>query len=317
MGVCLWSAFINHRILITGSSGLIGSMLASTLEQCGDDVVRFDLHASSIAYGDVLDRPRLAEAVSGVSGIIHLAAVSRVIWGERDPEGCWATNVGGTRNVLELAAATQTKPWVIFASSREVYGQPNSLPVTEDAPLQPVNIYGRAKAEGERLISEARQSGILACTIRLSNVFGSIADHADRVVPAFARGAISGGVLRIDGGDHTFDFTHVDDVVRGIVSLADLLGRHESAPPPIHFVSGHPTTLAELASLAIQIAGTGATVLHAPPRNFDVARFFGNSDRAREILGWQPEVGLRDGLTRLIRAFQEAQISMPQQDTVP
>lgn len=308
---------MNNRILITGSSGLIGSALRMALEKRGDQAICFDVRERGASHGDVIDRARLAEAISGVHGIIHLAAVSRVIWGERDPEGCWATNVGGTSNVLELAAVEPGKPWVIFASSREVYGQPDTLPVTEDAPLRPVNIYGQSKVEGERLVSEARQAGVRAATVRLSNVFGSVHDHPDRVVPAFARGAVSGIELRVDGGNHTFDFTYVDDVARGIVQLVDLLGSDAGAPPPpIHFVSGSPTTLSELSALAIRIAGTQATVRHASPRNFDVAQFYGNPSRAIEILGWQPKVSLHEGLAKLIMAFQLLGTAQHQEDHV-
>ncbi len=296
---------MNHRILITGSSGLVGSAVARVLEQHGLDVVRFDLRAHGASNGDVRDRDRVTRAVADVSGIIHLAAVSRVLWGERDPHGCWATNVGGTRNVLEAAAKSSTTPWVIFASSREVYGQSDVLPVHEDIPLRPVNIYGRSKAKGEHLVEEAQRAGVCACTIRLSNVFGSIADHADRVVPAFARGALAGGELRVDGANHTFDFTYIDDVARGIASLVDLLDTSIAAPPPIHFVSGRPTTLGELASLAIEFAATKATIGYAPPRNFDVARFVGDGTRARQILDWQPRISLREGLARLLLALRE------------
>lgn len=296
---------MNHRILITGSSGLVGSAVARTLEQRGIDVVRFDLRAHGASHGDVRVRERVARAVADVTGIIHLAAVSRVLWGERDPEGCWATNIGGTRNVLELAAKSSARPWVVFASSREVYGQPDVLPANEDTPLRPVNIYGRSKVEGERLVEEAQHAGLRACTIRLSNVFGAVADHADRVVPAFARGALAGGELRVDGADHTFDFTYIDDVARGVASLVELLGTNSATPSPIHFVSGRPTTLGELATLAIELAGTKATISHAPPRNFDVARFVGDGARARQLLDWQPRVDLREGLTRLVRALRE------------
>jgi nucleoside-diphosphate-sugar epimerase len=242
--------------------------------------------------------------MSDVDGAIHLAAVSRVIWGERDPDGCWSTNVGGTRNVLEAARRAPRAPWVIFASSREVYGEPEALPATEDAPLRPVNMYGRTKVEGERLVEVARDAGLRACTVRLSNVFGSVSDHADRVVPAFVRAALLDGELRIDGAEHTFDFTHTDDVARGIVRLADLLASGAPLLPPIHFVTGRPTTLGELARLVVQLAGTSATLRAALPRNFDVARFYGDSKRARRLLDWHPQVDLRDGLARLISAFR-------------
>lgn len=295
---------MNHRILITGSSGLVGTALTAALRAEGAEVVCLDLRAGVEAYGDVRDRARLHEVGADVDGIVHLAAVSRVISGERDPELCWATNVGGLRNVLEAAGSSARTPWLVFASSREVYGQPESLPATEDAPLRPVNIYGRSKVEGEQLVTAAQRAGLRACTIRLSNVFGSTSDHADRVVPAFARAAALGAELRVDGLDHTFDFTHIDDVTRGIVALVGLLASGESPPPPIHFVSGQPTTLGELANLAVSLGRPGSTIRAAAPREFDVARFYGDPSRAKALLGWQPQVRLEEGLAQLIQAFR-------------
>lgn len=296
---------MNQRILITGSSGLVGSALAPILEQLGADVRLLDLNAAGDAKGDVRDLNRVRATVDECDGVIHLAAVSRVIWGEQQPERCWETNVDGVRNILTCAAKSSRRPWVIYASSREVYGQPEELPAIEDSPLQPVNIYGRSKVEGEALVEAARRDGVRACTVRLSNVFGSVRDHADRVVPAFARGAARCEELRVDGADHTFDFTYIDDVVAGIAALAGLLGDGGAAPPPIHFVSGAPTTLLELANLAICLAGSASVVRYAPPRDFDVARFYGSPERARRILGWTPSVPLEVGLRRLIHAFRD------------
>lgn len=307
---------MNHRILITGSSGLVGTALTTALLAEGADVVRLDIRACGEARGDVRDRARVDEVVEGVDGIVHLAAVSRVVWGERDPELCWETNVGGLRNVLEAAAQSARMPWLIFASSREVYGQPEALPATEDAPLRPVNVYGRSKVEGELLVAEAQRAGVRACTIRLSNVFGSTSDHADRVVPAFARAAALGEELRVDGLDHTFDFTHIDDVTRGVVALIKLLAAGDSLPPPIHFVSGRPTTLGELANLAARLGLSCSAIRPAAPRDFDVARFFGDPSRARALLGWQPLVRLEDGLARLVQAFRDVHRAVNAQEVV-
>lgn len=289
------------RILITGSSGLIGSALTILLKARGVAVRGFDLSANDQSRGDVCDLAQIQRDITDYDGIIHLAAISRVIWGERDPELCRATNVGGVDNVLKSAAVSKRRPWVIFASSREVYGQPDRLPASEECPLRPVNVYGRSKSEGEGLIETARRNGLRACIIRLSNVFGAIDDHADRVVPAFARAAVMGEALRVDGAGHTFDFTHVDDVARGIVTLADLLQAGEAPPPPIHFVSGQPTTLGELARMAIDIAASPSPVRLAPPRTFDVSTFYGDPSRARAILGWSPQMSLHQGLGRLIK----------------
>lgn len=295
---------MTQRILITGAAGLVGCRLRPVLETLGFEVDGIDSRAAGAAQGDVRDRERVRQAVTGCDGIIHLAAVSRVVWAERDPALCWATNVGGVNNVLAAAAASKRRPWVIFASSREVYGQAEHLPVTEDAPLCPVNIYGRAKAEGERLTAEARAAGLRTAVVRLSNVFGSTSDHADRVVPAFARAAVQGKPLRVDGAEHTFDFTHVDDVACGLAMLSQLLTEDAAAPPPVHFVTGIPTTLGQLAEQAITLAESSSRIQHAPPRSFDVARFVGSPARARRLLGWTPRVALADGLAQLIEGFR-------------
>ncbi|MCA9690986.1 MAG: NAD-dependent epimerase/dehydratase family protein, partial [Myxococcales bacterium] len=236
-------------------------------------------------------------------GIVHLAAVSRVVWGERDPANCRATNVGGTYNVIDAALSSPRRPWIVFASSREVYGEPAALPVREDAPLCPINLYGETKVAGERLVDDARAAGLNTSVVRLSNVYGSIDDHGDRVVPAFVRRAVEGKPLRIDGPDHTFDFTHVDDTVRGISAVIDGLVAGQRLPP-IHLLTGVPTTLGELAAVAVDLAASRSPLVHAPPRSYDVARFYGDPSRARALLGWQPRVQLREGIARFIAAVR-------------
>ena len=188
---------MDHRILITGSEGLIGSALRASLEARGTQVVGLDLLGTAREEGDVRSLRRVRDAIAGCLGVVHLAAVSRVVWGERAPGDCWNTNVGGVRNVLEAAHERTPRPWLLFASSREVYGQPRRLPAREDVPLHPVNVYGRSKVEGERLVVGANARGLRAATVRLSNVYGSTRDHADRVIPAFVRAAISGGLPSI------------------------------------------------------------------------------------------------------------------------
>jgi nucleoside-diphosphate-sugar epimerase len=169
-----------------------------------------------------------------------------------------------------------------------------------------MNVYGHSKAQGETLMTEAQHAGLRACIIRLSNVFGSTSDHADRVVPAFARAAAIGDDLHVEGANNTFDFTHIDDVTQGIATLIEILGEGRSVPPPIHFVSGQPTTLGQLATLAAQLGAMGSRIQHAEPRNYDVARFYGDPSRAKALLGWQTRVGLEEGLTRLVHAFRDS-----------
>lgn len=298
------SSSSSERVLVTGSAGLIGTALASALRDAGLDVAGLDPRsAAPAARGDVLDPAALERAVAGCTGVVHLAAVSRVAWAERDPDACWRTNVDGTRAVVAAAAARGA--WVLFASSREVYGAVAAWPATEDTPLAPVNIYGRAKVAGERLVADAAASGLPAGVVRLSNVYGRTADHADRVVPAFVRAAIAGAPLHVEGAGHAFDFVYIDDVVRGLLSIIARLRAGEGTPP-LQLVTGRSTTLGELARLTVELAGTDAPIVAAPQRTYDVERFFGSGERARQVLGWFPQVAVRDGLARLVGDFRAA-----------
>jgi UDP-glucose 4-epimerase len=298
---------MNQRILITGSSGLIGKALCSWFESNGFDIVRLDLQEQGLFQGDVCDIACVERAAAGCVGVVHLAAVSRVIWGQHNPERCWFTNVDGLRTVIQVCTAAPTKPWLLFASSREVYGQPEKFPVSEDFPLNPINVYGRSKVEGERMIEQAQRDGLRACTLRLSNVFGSISDHVDRVVPAFVRNAINGLPLRVDGSENTFDFTYIDDVVYGFRAVIDRLTSQLPPPPVIHLVSGKPTSLGTLASLVISQAKSASVIELAPPRDFDVAQFYGTPARAQQLLGWQAKVSVKAGISLLIQEFQNPQ----------
>jgi nucleoside-diphosphate-sugar epimerase len=293
---------------ITGSEGLIGSALSAALTARGDQVRRLDLRAPTgdEAQGDVRDAERVTRFVEGCDGVVHLAAVSRVVWGEREPERCIATNEGGTRNVLRAAVDSAAKPWVVFASSREIYGEAAKLPVPEDAPPQPVNVYGRTKIAGETMTLEARERGIRTAVLRFSNVYGSIRDHADRVVPAFCRGAALGLALRVDGSLHTFDFTHLDDTLAGILRTLDVMASGERALPPIHLLTGRPTTLGQLAVMAAAAGRWRSEIHEAPSRNFDVARFCGDPSRSKQLLGWQATRSIEDGVAAFVRAYADA-----------
>lgn len=276
---------MKKTILITGSSGLIGRYLCSALTLANYTVRRFDLKGSGAEQGDIRKTEHVHAAVEGCIGVVHLAAVSRVVWGQKDPNLCWETNVGGIHHLLEAASVQEKQPWVLFASSREVYGQPTILPADETTPLNPVNVYARSKAEGERLIFRARDHGLQTAVIRLSNVFGCTQDHMDRVVPAFARAAAVGKALRVEGNDHTFDFTHVDDVVHGIGLMINALQKKQRSLPPIHFVTGRPTSLRQLAEMATNFSESDAKIIESPPRSFDVAHFYGDPSRAHDLLG--------------------------------
>lgn len=295
------------RVGVTGSSGLLGEALCAALERAGHEARGLDLRApeGSDRHGDIRDVARVTRWVEGCDGVVHLAAVSRVVDAERDPERCESTNVTGTANVA--SAATSAGAWTLFASSREVYGEPARLPVSEDDPVAPLNRYGRSKAEGERIIADLRARGGRAAVLRFANVYGSTHDHPDRVVPAFCRNAAKGNRLRVDGAMHTFDFTHLDDTVGCIVKVIDALASGARDLPTIHVASGRPTTLGQLAVMASAAGGWRSEIVEAPSRDFDVSRFCGDPSRAFEVLGWRSERTVEDGVAELVRAFSRGQ----------
>ncbi len=295
------------KVMITGGLGLIGAGLSEALQQAKIETVIFDVRGnrSDHAFGDIMDVDALHTRVAGCEGIVHLAAISRVAAGERNPIECWTRNVTGTDNVLKAALAQprDRRPWVVCASSREVYGSPEHVPVGEDSPLAPVNIYGRSKVATETLSNEARSAGLVTAIARFANVYGSVHDYPDRVVPAFARAAASGTEIRIQGAGHTFDFTWIRDVAEGLVRLCEVIAAETSKIPPIHFATGRGTTLGELALIARSAGRSETMIEHDAPRDFDVDQFVGDPTRARQLLGWSASTSLETGVSRLVDAF--------------
>lgn len=292
-------------ILVTGSAGLLGASLVSALRSEGFYVKCFDvrLDRHNPERFNILNLQAVEDAMEGCVGVIHLAAVSRVVHAQNHPELCWKTNVEGTNNIIRIAMAQRFRPWVLFTSSREAYGQPSSLPVDENFPLKPVNIYGRSKVAAETMVNEAMNAGLRSSIVRLSNVYGSARDYLDRVVPAFAHSAAFGLPMRVDGSSNTFDFVHIDDATDGLLRIVRLLQAGERRMPPVHLVTGRPTTLGYLAQLANSLGGARSTVIEAPPRAYDVSKFFGSPLRAAEMLGWRASVRLEEGVQRLVQKF--------------
>jgi nucleoside-diphosphate-sugar epimerase len=295
------------QVLVTGSEGLIGKPLCVALRAAGHRVAGFDLRAAGAAHGDVRNPASLRRALASCDGVIHLAAVSRVLLAEERPEECAATNVGGVANLLAAAQAQPQPPWVIFASSREIYGNPDVLPADEDSPPRPINRYAESKLAGERLVSEAAAAGLRAMIARFSNVYGCATDYPDRVVPAFALAAARGGCLHVRGAEQCLDFTHIDDLVRGLVRLVEVFGVSGVDVPTLHFVTGRGTSLGELAALSASLSGATCEVVHEPPTGLHVGHFIGCGARALEHLGWTPRVRIEDGLRRLIELYAREQ----------
>lgn len=281
-------------ILVTGSSGLVGTALCESLRASGEKVREFDLVNG--AGEDTRDAGAVARAMRDCRGVVHLAAVSRVAWAEREPAKAASVNSRGTENVA--ASAEAVGAWCLFASSREVYGHTSSL-VDESFPLRPVNTYGRTKVAGERAVG-SRKAGTI---VRLSNVYGSVHDHADRVIPAFIRAALDGQPLKVEGPSNAFDFVHLTDAVAGLRKLVECLDRGVY-PMPTQLVTGRATSLWSLAHIIVELANSNSVVMETEPRNYDVSTFCGDPRRARQQLRWAAKISVGDGLADLIGRFR-------------
>ena len=285
----VWDSRLIERALITGGNGVIGSHLADALlaERC--DVILYDIHfnwhtahASSKVLGDVVTCERLRELVGKVDVVLHLAAVSTVAEAQRDPMACLRVNVEGTLSVAQLSAELG-KPFV-YASSREVYGNPEDLPVREDSPKNPLSIYGTSKLAGELLLNNLRRTQNLKyLIIRLSNVFGSTRDIPTRVIPRFVRSALDGAPLTVFGGEQVLDFTFIDDVVQNVMGLLDRIDRIEGED--YNLASGRGISVVDLAQTVRELTGSSSEVAKTSGRAFDVERFIGDATKARKLLG--------------------------------
>lgn len=286
------------KIVITGGAGFIGSHLVDRLARDGaGEIVALDnLHrgrrehlaqhaansAVRMAEADIRDGEALRELCSGADVIYHLAAQSNVMGAVSDLSYSFATNVAGTVNVLEAARAGGVRR-VVFASSREVYGEVERLPVAEDAPLNSKNAYGASKAAGELYARVFLNTyGVETAVLRLANVYGP--RDRDRVIPLWLDAAAQGQEMIVYGGQQLIDFVHVDQVVEAMVraSTADIIGQ------PINVGSGQGTPLLQLAERVMALPGASSRLDLRPARSVEVARFTAEIGLMRACLGLEP-----------------------------
>lgn len=298
---------MKQGVLVTGSRGLVGRSLCRALRAAEVEVIEFDLAIlpGQAGHGDIRDIDACIEAVSQVQGVFHLAAVSRVVWGEQHPALCHAVNVEGVSNVIAACERMRHPPWLVAASSREVYGQQSNLPVAERAMRQPLNVYARTKVSGELTLEAAAQRGLRAGCIRLSSVYGDTQDHATRVVPAFILAALRAEPLRVDDETGVLDLTHISDVVAGLIAFSGKIAGGVRLSP-VHLVSGQGTSLLELANMVIGLANSQSRIQTASPRIYDVCRFVGDPQKALSILGWMHRTPLVSGLEELMAEYKYA-----------
>lgn len=296
------------RILITGAGGFIGSHLAEFLVEKGYSVIGFDSQfersQNSInlerIVGDLTQVDTLDDMIARSDIIVHLAAVSRVEDGQKEPERCFKVNVGGTTRILESLKKYSDKI-LIFGSSREVYGEPETFPVTELHPTNPISVYGISKLTSEMLISlYSKLFGINYVILRFSNVYGSPRDLTERVIPKFAKLAARGLPLTVNGGNQILDFTFVDDVVQGITNLVYKIsdGDESCVSQQYHLTSGKGISVLSLAQTIKNLFRSNSTIEVRKTRNFDVQKFIGDYTKARLAFSYEPRHSLTDGLEK-------------------
>jgi UDP-glucose 4-epimerase len=306
------------RIVVTGGAGFIGSHLIDRLLADGvGEVVAFDNFSrgrlENIAHlrhrlqfhvieGDVRDRAAVAAALRGARLVYHLAAQSTVMGAVRDIDYTFETNVVGTFNVLR-AAVDQGVPRVLFASSREVYGEPIALPVDEDSPLLPINSYGASKVAGEVYCRAFRRElGLQTVILRLANVYGS--RDIGRVIPRWLDDAKAGRELRVFGGKQVMDFVWVGQAVDALTRA----GTIEGPVPPINVGSGTGTRIVDLARRIARLTESTARVRLEPARSMEVTRYIARVERMRQILGLEPHLDPLGNLADLVGAARDSAV---------
>jgi UDP-glucose 4-epimerase len=306
----------HDQVVVTGGAGFIGSHLVDAILASGVARVTVldNLHRGridnldrwhgdprlNVTIGDVRDLETVRSALDRATLVYHLAAQSTVMGAAKDPDYTFTTNVVGTYNVLKAAAEKGVRR-VVFASSREVYGEPVSLPVDESHPLFSINIYGASKVAGEALCRAlTREHGLDTTVLRLANVYGE--RDIDRVIPRWIAQARSGNDLVVYGGEQILDFIWVGDVTRAFIGAADSL----MPLPPINVANGTGTKILDLARRIMRLAGSPGEVHVVPGRPIEVTRFVGTTDRMTQFLGVAPATDPLAQLGGMVRAVAVA-----------
>jgi UDP-glucose 4-epimerase len=298
------------KVLVTGGAGFIGSHVVARLLARGDEVVVLDnlrrgqreaIEALLVGGGgrfvedDIRHMDAVESAVQGCDVVFHLAAQSNVMGAVTDPSYSVTTNVLGTFNVLRSAAEAHV-PRVVFASSREVYGEPRALPVSEDEPLLAKNPYGASKVAGEAYCRAfAATHGLRVEVVRLANVYG--AGDRDRVIPLWLTAAQEGRDLMVYGGEQVIDFLWIGTAVDALLLAAD-----GGLPGPVNIASGVATRLVDLAERVLELTGATSKIVRTPARELEVARFVADTARMR-AMGLVPEADPLGHLAELAPAY--------------
>ena len=306
------------KALVTGGAGFIGAHLVERLLDGGYNVTVVDnlssaaspeeaTNDSSLRRIDIAD-PALADvfAESRPDIVFHLAAQISVTRSMRDPDADVHSNIIGGINLLQQCARFGVRRVILFSTGGALYGEPEYLPCDESHPIRPLSVYGASKLALEhytRIIAEA--NGIDYTILRPGNVYGPGQDpHGEAgVVAIFALRMLSGQAITIYGdGQQERDLFYVSDVVD-----AAMVAARPDAPSSGTFnvASGAPTSVNDIFSLLAGETGYDRAPVYAPERPGEVRRIYLDITRARQELGWEPRVELREGIARTVAALRE------------
>lgn len=321
------TAYEGRSALVTGGLGFIGSHVAARLVQLGAEVTIVDslipeyggnLHnvreivdEVQINYSDIRDPWSIQHLVRGKDFIFNLAGQVSHVDSMEDPATDLAINCTAQLSLLEALRHINPDARVIFAASRQQYGRPQFVPVTEQHPLVPVDVNGINLIAGESyhlLYNDVY--GIRASSLRLTNTYGPhlLMRHGRQgFITVFIRRALEGEGLQVFGdGEQLRDFTYVDDAVEAFL----LTAMTEPAFGDAFNVGGlEPVSLYAVAQLCQEIADAGGEVTKVPwppeREKIDIGSIYVDHSKLTEATGWEPRVSLRDGLERTFDFYRE------------
>jgi NAD dependent epimerase/dehydratase len=313
------SSFWQDRpVLVTGAGGFIASHLVEALVQAGARVRAFVRYNSrgdpgllallppetyakiEIVAGDLRDLPAVQGAVQGVTHVLHLGALIAIPYSYVHPAEVVATNVTGTLNVL-LAGRDAGVERVVHTSTSEVYGTALQVPIDENHPLQGQSPYSASKI-GADMLAESfyRSFDLPVVTLRPFNTYGP-RQSARAVIPTIITQALTQEVVRLGNLDARRDLTYVSDTVAGFLRVAETPGVEGLT---FNLGTGTEVRIGDLAQEILEITGRPVQVqvdeTRLRPEKSEVQRLLSDNSRARRRLGWQPQVTLREGLSRTI-----------------
>ncbi len=303
------------KILVTGGAGFIGSHVVDTYLSAGHEVSVVDDLSSGFRRNlpenvrfhqvDIRDA-RLSQVFSEEKPevVSHQAARADVRESFERPLLYADVNIVGSVNVLECCRESGVRKIIYASTGGAVYGDPESLPVSEDHPINPLDPYGASKHHVEHYLEIYRRShGIAFTALRYPNVFGPRQDPFGEagVVAIFVGQMLRGVRPVINGsGDQERDFVHVSDV-----ALANLAALDRGDGKILNIGSGVGTSVNTVFSTLADLADYREPAQHGPAKQGEVYRIFLNAERAREVLGWTPRLRLREGLASTLEYFRK------------